>query len=183
MRRLDAQGYVVHEGCDHIFFIGFLGAGKSTLARNLGRMFHRGYIDTDRLVERLECKSVNDIFAQDGEEAFRLGEERALRHLSERKSLLVSCGGGIVERAACCELMHEMGTVVYLDGSLDDSMRQIQHPERRPDLGTAEQAKQLYQHRRPLYQKTADITIDIREKTFEQVAAEAGSLLWERGLL
>ena len=121
--------------------------------------------------------------AQDGEEAFRLGEERALRHLSERKSLLVSCGGGIVERAACCELMHEMGTVVYLDGSLDDSMRQIQHPERRPDLGTAEQAKELYLHRRPLYQKTADITIDIREKTFEQVAAEAGSLLWERGLL
>ena len=51
------------------------------------------------------------------------------------------------------------------------------------DYYTAEQAKELYLHRRPLYQKTADITIDIREKTFEQVAAEAGSLLWERGLL
>ena len=180
---MDTQGYVVHDGCDHIFFIGFLGAGKSTLARNLGRMFHRGYIDTDRLVERLVCKSVNDIFAQDGEEAFRLGEERALRHLAERKSLLVSCGGGIVERPECCELMHEMGTVVYLDGSLEDSLRQIQHPERRPDLGTQEQAKALYRHRRPLYQQVADITIDIRDKTFEQVAAEAGSLLWERGLL
>lgn len=180
---MDTQGYVVHDGCDHIFFIGFLGAGKSTLARNLGRMFHRGYIDTDRLVERLVCKSVNDIFAQDGEEAFRLGEERALRHLAERKSLLVSCGGGIVERPECCELMHEMGTVVYLDGSLEDSLRQIQHPERRPDLGTQEQANALYRHRRPLYQQVADITIDIRDKTFEQVAAEAGSLLWERGLL
>ncbi len=176
-------GYVVHEGCDHIFFVGFLGAGKSTLARNLGRMFHRGYLDTDRLVERLERKSVNDIFRQDGEQAFRLGEERALRYLSERKSLLVSCGGGIVERAECCVLMHEMGTVVFLDGSLEDSLRQIQHPERRPDLGTAEQTAALYQHRRPLYQREADITIDIRDKTFEQVAAEAGSLLWERGLL
>lgn len=180
---MDTQGYIVHDGCDHIFFIGFLGAGKSTLARNLGRMFHRGYIDTDRLVERLVCKSVNDIFAQDGEEVFRLGEERALRHLAERKSLLVSCGGGIVERPECCKLMHEMGTVVYLDGSLEDSMRQIQHPERRPDLGTEEQAKALYEHRRPLYQQVADITIDISNKTFEQVAAEAGSLLWERGLL
>ena len=177
------QGYVVHEGCDHVFFIGFLGAGKSTLARNLGRLFHRAYTDTDRLVERLECKSVRDIFAQDGEQAFRLGEERALRELSTRKSLLVSCGGGIVERDECCVLLHEMGTVVYLDGSLEDSLRQIQHPERRPDLGTPEQARQLYEHRRPLYQREADITIDIRDKTFEQVASEAGNLLWERGLL
>jgi shikimate kinase len=177
------RGYVVHEGCDHVFFVGFLGAGKSTLARNLGRMFHRAYLDTDRLVERLECKSVNDIFAQDGEQAFRLGEERALRHLAARKSLLVSCGGGIVERQECCQLMHEMGTIVWLDGSLDDSLRQIQHPERRPDLGTLEHAKALYEHRRPLYEREADITIDIRDKTFEQVATEAGGLLWERGLL
>ena len=180
---MDTHGYVVHEGCDHIFFVGFLGAGKSTLARNLGRMFHRGYIDTDRLVERLVCKSVTDIFSQDGEQAFRLGEERALRHLAERKSLLVSCGGGIVERAENCTLMHEMGTVVFLDGSLDDSMRQIQHPERRPDLGTLEEATALYWHRRPLYQREADITIDIRNKSFTEVAAASGQLLWERGLL
>ncbi len=183
MSAVAPRGYVVHEGCDHVFFVGFLGAGKSTLARNLGRLFHRAYIDTDRLVERLVCKSVNDIFEQDGEEAFRLGEERALHELSKRKSLLVSCGGGIVERQQCCKLMHEMGTIVYLDGSLEDSLRQIQHPERRPDLGTAEQTAALYAHRRPLYQREADITIDIRNKDFEQVAAEAGNLLWERGLL
>lgn len=184
MRRVaEPRGYVVHEGCDHLFFVGFLGAGKSTLARNLGRLFHRAYMDTDRLVERLVCKSVNDIFEQDGEQAFRKGEERALEYLSKRKSLLVSCGGGIVETPRCCELMHEMGTVVFLDGSLEDSLRQIQHPERRPDLGTAEQTIALYEHRRPLYQREADITIDIRNKSFDQVAAEAGSLLWERGLL
>jgi shikimate kinase len=178
-----ADGYVVHEGCDHIFFVGFLGAGKSTLARNLGKLFHRTYMDTDRLVERLARKSCVDIFAQDGEQAFRKGEERALRYLAQRKSLLVSCGGGIVERKSNCDLMHQMGTVVYLDGSLEDSLRQILHPERRPDLGTPDQARELYLHRRPLYQQEADITLDIRNKDFEQVAAEAGSLLWERGLL
>ncbi len=180
---MTSQGYVVHEGCDHIFFVGFLGAGKSTLARNLGRLFHRSYLDTDRLVERLECKTVREIFAQDGEEAFRRSEERALRTLFERKSLLVSCGGGIVEWPQSCALLHEMGSVVFLDGSLEDSLRQIQHPELRPDLGTREQAAELYEHRRPLYQREADITIDIRNKTFDQVATEAGGLLWERGLL
>ncbi len=176
-------GYVVHEGCDHVFFIGFLGAGKSTLARNLGRMFHRSYTDTDRLVERLERKTVTEIFEQDGEPAFRRAEERALRELSRRKSLLVSCGGGIVESESSCALLHEMGTVVFLDGSLEDSLRQIQHPEKRPDLGAPDQVRRLYAHRRPLYEREADITIDIRDKTFEQVASEAGNLLWERGLL
>lgn len=176
-------GYVVHEGCDHIFFIGFLGAGKSTLARNLGHLFRRDYVDTDRLVERMQCKSVCDIFAQEGEGAFRRDETAALETLRERKSLLVSCGGGIVECAASCKAMHEMGVVVYLDGDLDDSLRQIQHPEKRPDLGTPEHARELYLHRRPLYKQTADYVVDIRNKDFEEVAGEAARLLWEEGLL
>ena len=176
-------GYVVHEGCDHIFFVGFLGAGKSTLARNLGALFHRPHVDTDRLVERALGKTVAQVFAEDGEAAFRDAETRELSRLSARKSLLVSCGGGIVERPENCELMHEMGAVLFLDGDLADSLRQIRCPERRPDLGTAEHAAEVYRHRRPLYEAAADLTIDIRNKTFEQVANEAGQLLWERGLL
>ena len=148
-------GYVVHEGCDHIFFVGFLGAGKSTLARNLGSLFHRPHV----------------------------AETRELARLASRKSLLVSCGGGIVERPENCALMHEMGAVLFLDGDLEDSLRQIRCPERRPDLGTAEHAARVYHRRRPLYEGVADLTIDIRNKTFEQVAHEAGQLLWERGLL
>lgn len=175
--------YVVHEGCDHIFFVGFLGAGKSTLARNLGSMFHRSFVDTDRLVERSLGKSVAQAFAQDGEEAFREAETRELARLAGRKSLLVSCGGGIVEREENIRLMREMGVVVFLDGDLEDSLRQIRCPERRPDLGSAEHAAEVYRHRRPLYERAADLRIDIRNKTFEQVASESGQLLWEKGLL
>ena len=61
--------------------------------------------------------------------------------------------------------------------------RQIRSRERRPDLGSARQAERLYRHRYPLYREAADITIDIRNKTFEQVALESGRLLWEKGLL
>lgn len=177
------DGYIVHEGCDHIFFVGFLGAGKSTLARNLGRLFHRPYLDTDRMVERMACKSVCQIFEEDGEEAFRAAEVEALTRLRQRKSLLVSCGGGIVEHLASCARMHEMGSVVFLDGDLEDSLRQILHPEKRPDLGSREEARGLWRRRRPLYEREADLAIDIRGKTFERVAAEAADLLWERGLL
>lgn len=177
------QGYIVHEGCDHIFFVGFLGAGKSTLARNLGNLFHRPCVDTDRLVERQLGKSVTRVFEEDGEEAFRDEETVQLRRLARRKSLLVSCGGGVVERPLNCELMHQMGSVVFLDGDLEDSLRQIRCPEKRPDLGDAKHAAELYWHRRPLYEAAADIRIDIRNQSFEQVAQECGRLLWERGLL
>ncbi len=128
------------EGCDHLFFVGFLGAGKSTLARNLGSLFHRPHVDTDRLVERALGASVAQIFAREGEGRFREAETAQLRKLAARKSLLVSCGGGIVERPENCELMHEMGVVVFLDGDLADSLRQIQRPDLRPDLGSDEHA-------------------------------------------
>mgnify|MGYP001004574345 FL=1 len=177
------EGYVIHEGCDHIFFVGFLGAGKSTLARNLGKLFCRLCVDTDQMVERALGMSVRDVFASRGEEGFRDEETKVLEGLASRKSLLVSCGGGVVERPENCELMHRMGVVVYLDGDLSDSLRQMRCPERRPDLGDVSHARALFRHRRPLYQQTADITIDIRNRTFEQVASESGELLWERGLL
>ena len=176
------DGYITHEGCDHIFFVGFLGAGKSTLARNLGRLYHRTYVDTDRMAERIVCKSVRECFEQDGEEAFRDAETEALRRLRHQKSLLVSCGGGIVERQSNCRMMHEMGVVVFLDGDLSDSLRQIQHPEKRPDLGIMD-VGELYRRRRPLFKHAADYVIDIRDKSFEQVAEDAGCLLWEEGLL
>lgn len=178
----NSSGYVTHEGCDHIFFVGFLGAGKSTLARNLGKLYRRAYVDTDRMAERLMCKSVVECFEQDGEEAFRDAETKVLERLSQQKSLLVSCGGGIVEREKNCELMHDMGKVVFLDGELSDSLRQIQHPEKRPDL-RMEDAFALYERRRPLFVQTADYVIDIRQKSFTQVAEVAGCLLWEEGLL
>ena len=83
----------VKRGCDHIFFVGFLGAGKSTLARNLGRMFHRRFVDTDRLVERKCGKTVSQVFETDGERRFRQLETEALEGLRSERSLLVSCGG------------------------------------------------------------------------------------------
>ena len=175
------DGYVTHEGCDHIFFVGFLGAGKSTLARNLGRLYRRHYVDTDRMAERLIQKTVRQCFEEDGEEAFRDAETAVLELLKDEKSLLVSCGGGIVERPENSGLMREMGVIVYLDGDLNDSLRQIQHPEKRPDLGS--NARELYDHRRPLFKNVADYVIDIRDKSFDEVAEYAGCLLWAEGLL
>lgn len=170
-------------GCDHIFFIGFLGAGKTTLARNVGRMFKRRYVDVDRLVERRSGRSIARIFNEEGEAAFRVLETQAIASLASERSLLVSCGGGVVETPRNIELMHELGTCVYLDGDLEDSLRQIRSLASRPDFQSAEHAAQLYHHRKPLYRSAADLTIDIRGRSFEDVSFICADLLLERGLL
>lgn len=176
-------GYVRHAGCDHIFFIGFLGAGKSTVARNLGQLFNRRHLDTDRMVVHREHASVCDLFDAVGEAGFRALEVAALLSLRDEKSCLVSCGGGIVECPQSVELMRDMGKVVFLDTDLDEALSHISHPEIRPDLGTYEEAARLLSHRRPLYEQAADYVLDIRGLTFTDVAYAVGELLYDEGLL
>ncbi len=156
----------VKRGCDHIFFVGFLGAGKSTLARNLGRMFHRRFVDTDRLVERKCGQTVSQIFEAEGEQRFRTLETEALESLASERSLLVSCGGGVVETPRNIELIHEMG-----------------FSDTRPDFRSAEHAARLLEHRRPLYESAADLTVDIRGTSFTEVSYTVAELLLERGLI
>lgn len=174
---------VEKRGCDHVFFIGFLGAGKSTLARNLGGMFNRRFVDTDRMVERKMRMSVTKIFETFGEKEFRALETRALESLSRDKSLLVSCGGGVIETPANIEIMHRLGYCVYLDGDIDDSLRQIRRSDTRPDFRSAEHATSLLEHRRPLYKQAADFTVDIRGRSFTDVSYSVAELLLECGLL
>ena len=173
----------VKRGCGHIFFVGFLGAGKSTLARNLGRMFHRRFVDTDRLVERKCGQTVSQIFEAEGERRFRTLETEALESLASERSLLVSCGGGVVETPRNIELIHEMGFCVYLEGDIDDSLRQIRRSDTRPDFRSAEHAARLLEHRRPLYESAADLTVDIRGTSFTEVSYTVAELLLERGLI
>lgn len=170
-------------GCDHIFFVGFLGVGKSTLARNLGKLFNRRYVDLDRIVERRAGASIARIFSQQGEARFRELETEALRGLARERSLLVSCGGGVVETPENIDLMHAMGFTVYLEGDLEDSLRQIRSLSARPDFKSPAHAARLLAHRRPLYEQAADLTIDIRECSFKTVSYECAERLLERGLL
>jgi shikimate kinase len=157
---VEERGYVVHEGCDHIFFVGFLGAGKSTLARNLGRLFHRGYMDTDRLVERLERKSVGDIFAQDGEAAFRDLETETIRSLTATVTgAVIATGGGAVLREENLRALRRNGRLYFLD-------RALQHllpTSDRPLASSADAIRARYEERYALYCAACDCRVAVDE--------------------
>ena len=95
----------------------------------------------------------------------------------------MSCGGGIVETPVNIDLMHEMGTCVYLEGDFEDSIRQIRRSDTRPDFRSPEHAARLFEHRRPLYRQAADLTLDIRNKSFEDVPTFVPRCFWSVGAM
>lgn len=168
----------------HILFIGFMGSGKSTVSRRLGRMFKRRVIEQDLLIEKRTGKSIPEIFADEGESGFRAREHSVLESLLlEKDPCIISCGGGVVCGEGNIELLGQLGTVVYLEVTPDEVRRRIRSTDSRPLLNDWEDAGGLLEERRALYERAADITFDTSGKTADEVTNQIGEMLWERGWL
>ena len=102
----------------HIFLIGFMGSGKSTVGELLAERLNLPFIDSDKAIEKIEGRSISDIFSTDGEAAFREMEMNFLDQLKSRKPAVIAVGGGLPTLDGALESMHELGLVIYLNTSL-----------------------------------------------------------------
>ena len=93
----------------NIFLIGFMGTGKSTVARNMKRRYHTEILEMDETIEEREGMKISDIFSQKGELYFRDLETELLEEIQEKDNIVVSCGGGVVLRKENIELMKKNG--------------------------------------------------------------------------
>ena len=98
-----------------IFLIGYMGAGKTTLGRALAKELGIQFIDLDSYIEKRLCKSVSQIFAENGEEGFRYIERRMLHEVGDFENVVISTGGGTPCFFDNIEYMNEHGTTVFLD--------------------------------------------------------------------
>ena len=160
-------------GAGHIFLVGFMGAGKSTVAEVLGARLSRPVVDLDHMIEAQAGRSVAEVFTQDGENAFRDLESAALESLGALEPSVVACGGGVVLRPENRVALGRMGHVVYLQVSAGEAIARIGDTSTRPLLagpsGTLA-ATALLAAREALYRSVAQLTIDTCEHTPEQVA-------------
>lgn len=159
----------------HIFLIGFMGAGKSTVARILGRLLSMPVIDLDRRIEERSQRSIPEIFEAEGEARFRALESAELSALAEEPPSVVACGGGIVLAEANREELHRLGTVVYLRVSADEAARRVGDGTGRPLLSgerPLERAAALLSAREPVYAAAADIIVETFGRTPEEVAGK-----------
>lgn len=147
-----------------IFLTGFSGSGKSTIGPLLANSLGFEFVDLDKAIEQAAGKSINRIFAEEGEAAFRELELRTILALLERRDLVVSLGGGVLENDRCFSLIRQHGTLVYLKSSAEVLTLRLQHKTDRPLLKaedgsrlTKEQIQEriaaLLAKREPRYQK------------------------------
>jgi shikimate kinase len=168
----------------HVFLIGFMGAGKTTVAHLVAEQLGRPRIDLDDAIEARAGRSVREIFEDTGEDAFRELESAELEALAHTPPSVVACGGGIVLRDANRLALKRMGLVVYLKVSAGEMLARVGDDGTRPLLsgpGGVIAATRLLEARESLYSATADITIDTVGRSAANVAADVVAAVRERG--
>ena len=164
---------------DNLFLIGYRGTGKSIVAQRLALKLGWEWVDADVEVELCAGKSIAEIFADDGEEAFRNLEEAVVKQLCERQSQVIALGGGAVLRAETRQRIRKSGSVVWLIATpATIAVRLAADPTtatRRPNLtshGGLVEIEQVLGQRSPIYQSCADFTVDTENRTAQEVADE-----------
>ncbi len=168
---------------NHILLVGFMGSGKSSVARRLSSITGLSLIDLDYRIEVLEHRKIKQIFAAEGEPGFRAIETRILKGLAREDRSIVSCGGGIIGSAENRETLHQLGTVVYLQVSFEGALARISNSNNRPMLQGEIPPRELYEGRLALYEEVADITVDTTGRTVYQAASLTLAALKKEGIL
>lgn len=166
-----------------VFFVGFMGAGKTSVSRRLARLCGISSIDMDSYIERRDGRRIRDIFAEDGEGRFRDLETQVLREMTQGEPALISCGGGVVLRPENRAILREGGFVVFLKVRAEEAKSRISDPSTRPLLGDVESARKTNEERLPLYEEVADATVDTSGKGVTALAFKVKAILEKEGVL
>lgn len=138
----------------NLVLVGFMGTGKTSVGRRLACQLGRPFLDMDAEIEDRERRKISDIFAADGEPAFRAIESALARELGTRRGLIVSTGGGIVLDSANLGALGQTGLVVCLHASAEAILERVIGRNDRPLLEQGDKAERicsLLAERRPLY--------------------------------
>jgi shikimate kinase len=165
---------------DRIFLVGAMGAGKSAVGRQLARLLHFDFTDTDHEVETRAGVDIAFIFDKEGESGFRARETQALTDVAARSRLVVATGGGCVVAAQNRRIMAESGVVVYLHASVEQLFERVRYGTHRPLLQTDDPRAALariVEAREPLYRSLADLVIDTGGRRVHAVARSLASAL------
>ena len=161
-----------------ISLTGFMGCGKSSVGRELSRLLCCPFMDLDSVIEEREGRKIPEIFATEGEAAFRRMEAEALRKCiygQASDKLVVALGGGTVMTEECAKIVHEKTVCIYLRASVETLMDHLAgEVDNRPMLAgnLRTRIEELMSIRSATYEKTAHIMIDTDGKTIEEIARE-----------
>lgn len=164
---------------ENIYLIGLMGAGKTTIGRQLAKALSLPFYDSDKAIEERTGVDIPTIFEFEGEEGFRDREQKMIQQLTQLKGIVLATGGGAILRQENRNLLKENGFIVYLQCSVDRILERTRKDTQRPLLQTEnprERVETLCAQREPLYLECADFIIDTGKLTskdaVEQILAE-----------
>jgi shikimate kinase len=159
----------------NIVLIGFMGAGKSAVGVGLAKELNFPLIDTDTLIEERTGKKIKDIFAQEGERAFRKIESQVVKEISAREDHVIAGGGGVVLDPENVQMLKENSTIVYLKADPEVIVKRTAGAHDRPllEVPTPEtEVRRLLFVREKIYQEVADVVVDTSNLSIEDVVKE-----------
>ncbi|NMP17051.1 MULTISPECIES: shikimate kinase AroK [unclassified Thalassotalea] len=158
----------------NIFLIGPMGAGKSTIGREIADRLHLDFYDSDQEIERRTGADIAWVFDLEGEEGFRDREEKVIDDLTELQGIVLATGGGSVISDLIRNRLSARGIVVYLETTIDKQVARTQRDRRRPLLQTEEDSRtvleRLAAERNPMYEEIADHVVQTDDQSAKVVA-------------
>lgn len=168
----------------NIFLIGPMGAGKSTIGRQLAQQLNMEFFDSDHEIERRTGADVAWVFDVEGEAGFRDREEKVINELTQKQGIILATGGGSVKSKETRNRLSARGVVVYLETSIDKQLARTQRDKKRPLLQVdtpKDVLESLALERNPLYEEIADVTIQADEQSAKAVANQIIKMLETNG--
>ena len=157
----------------NIFLVGPMGAGKSTIGRQLAQQLNMEFYDSDQEIEKRTGADVSWVFDVEGEEGFRDREEKVINELTEKQGIVLATGGGSVKSRETRNRLSARGVVVYLETTIEKQLARTQRDKKRPLLQVdtpREVLEDLAKERNPLYEEIADVTIRTDDQSAKVVA-------------
>lgn len=146
----------------NLYLVGFMGTGKSTVGRQVARQLEFEFLDSDHEIERLEGKPVSQIFAEQGEPAFRAMERKFIEQGHPAARCVISCGGGLVVPPGMLELLRSRGVIICMHAPIETILQRTMHATHRPLLqveNPEQRLRDLYAQREELYRRTGTMVL------------------------
>ncbi|WP_295164084.1 shikimate kinase AroK [uncultured Buchnera sp.] len=158
----------------NIFLIGPMGAGKSTIGRQLSQQLNMEFFDSDQEIEKRTGANISWVFDVEGENGFRQREVKIIDELTKKQGIVLATGGGSVKFKENRNILSARGIVIYLETTIEKQLSRTKRDKKRPllqsNISNRVVLENLAHERNPLYEEIADFKIQTDNQSAKSVA-------------